>query len=167
MESGSLRHIITIQEQVQVSDGMGGFVSTWVDYHTNSDWTATTAYELGDLCAPTTKNSYYYIVTVAGTSDAAEPTFPTIVGNTVVDNTVTWTCKSPKTRASIWPLRANEQIENMKVDLKVTHRIRIRYLSGVTTAMRIKFGDRYFNLTSQINENERNRTLEFLAEETV
>ena len=34
----------------------------------------------------------YYVCTTAGTIGASEPTFPTIVGNTVADGTVTWTC---------------------------------------------------------------------------
>ena len=57
------------------------------------DWTATTAYALGDLCKPTTPNDYWYICTVAGTSDAAEPSpWPTTIGATEVDGTVTWEC---------------------------------------------------------------------------
>ena len=41
---------------------------------------------------PITKNGRKYICTTAGTSGASEPTWPTTVGNTVVDGTVTWTC---------------------------------------------------------------------------
>lgn len=41
---------------------------------------------------PVTKNGRKYICTGAGTSGATEPTWPTTVGNTVVDGTVTWTC---------------------------------------------------------------------------
>lgn len=57
-----------------------------------SNWAATTAYALGDLCKPTTPNDYWYICTVAGTSDATEPTWPTTIGGTVVDATATWEC---------------------------------------------------------------------------
>jgi hypothetical protein len=41
---------------------------------------------------PITKNGRKYICTTAGTSGASEPTWPTTVGNTVVDGTATWTC---------------------------------------------------------------------------
>jgi len=41
---------------------------------------------------PITKNGRKYICTIAGTSGASEPTWPTTIGNTVVDGTVTWTC---------------------------------------------------------------------------
>jgi len=74
-------------------------------------------------------------------------------------------------RASIWPLRATERLEAMKLELTVTHRIRIRYRTGITAAMRIKFNDpagaRYFNIRSIINNDERGIMLEFLAEEEI
>lgn len=54
-------------------------------------WAVNTAYGLGQKVVPTTFNGYVYEVTVAGTSHAAtEPTWPTTIGNTVTDNTVTW-----------------------------------------------------------------------------
>jgi hypothetical protein len=57
-------------------------------------WAVSTAYSVGDRVVPTTGNGYYYECTVAGTSDAAtEPTWPTTIGGTVVDGTVTWVCK--------------------------------------------------------------------------
>ena len=57
------------------------------------DWEATTAYSAGDRCKPTVLNDYWYICTVAGTSDGTEPgTWPTTIGATVVDGTVTWEC---------------------------------------------------------------------------
>lgn len=55
-------------------------------------WAATTAYSLGDRVEPTTPNTYVYEVTTAGTSGGSEPTWPTVVGSTVVDGTVVWTC---------------------------------------------------------------------------
>ena len=39
------------------------------------------------LQVPATPNGYYYKVTTAGTSDAAPPTFPVVVGGTVADGT--------------------------------------------------------------------------------
>lgn len=55
-------------------------------------WAATTAYSLGDRVVPTSSNGFYYECTTAGTSAGTEPTWPTTIGNTVVDGTVTWTC---------------------------------------------------------------------------
>jgi len=67
-------------------------------------WQASTAYSLGDVVRPTTRNGYVYECTTAGTSDAAEPTWPTTVGNTVTDGTVVWTC------------RANYALANVTID---------------------------------------------------
>lgn len=60
-------------------------------------WVAATSYAVGDSVIPTTPNGYRYTVTsVSGTnpytSDASEPTWPTTIGNTVVDNELTWEC---------------------------------------------------------------------------
>ncbi len=57
-------------------------------------WTAATAYALGDIIEPITPNGYKYKVTTAGTSHATiEPTFPTTIGSTVNDNSsIVWTC---------------------------------------------------------------------------
>jgi len=165
MEAGSLNKSITLQESIETSDGMGGFTTSIVDWSNHSDWSASTAHSLGDLVQPTTHNNFYYQVTRAGTTGATEPTWPTTVDATIDDGTVEWTCKSPSLRASIWPLKSNEQIESMQNQLTVTHRIRIRYLSGVKPSFRIKFGTRYFNITSMVNLREENKQWEFLAEE--
>ncbi len=58
------------------------------------EWEASTAYALGDMVVPSTHNGYAYECTVAGTSDSSEPSWPTTVGNTVSDNSVTWTCRA-------------------------------------------------------------------------
>ena len=57
-----------------------------------STWAASTAYSVGDYVIPTTPNGYFYVCTVAGTSDTSEPTWPATIDDTVVDNTVTWKC---------------------------------------------------------------------------
>jgi hypothetical protein len=53
-------------------------------------WEATTAYAVGQKVVPTTLNGYVYEATVAGDSDSGEPTWPTTIGATVVDDGVTW-----------------------------------------------------------------------------
>lgn len=57
------------------------------------NWAVATAYALGYSARPTTPTGFRYEVTTAGTSHAStEPTWPTSIGSTVVDNTVVWTC---------------------------------------------------------------------------
>lgn len=58
---------------------------------TSTAWVADTAYAVGDRVVPTTANEVEYKCTSAGTSDSSELTWPTEVGETVADNTVTWT----------------------------------------------------------------------------
>ncbi len=54
-------------------------------------WAQSTAYTVGDIVKPTSVNGHYYRCTTAGISDATEPTWTTIIGNTVTDGSVTWT----------------------------------------------------------------------------
>jgi len=58
-----------------------------------TQWATGTAYTLGRIVRPTAGNGYLYRATVAGTSHGVtEPVWPTVVGQTITDNTVTWTC---------------------------------------------------------------------------
>lgn len=45
-----------------------------------------------NFIVPTTDNGYYYQCTTGGTSGTTQPTWPTTIGATVNDGTVTWTC---------------------------------------------------------------------------
>lgn len=57
-------------------------------------WAATTVYATGTRRKPTVSNNFFYEATTGGTSAGTEPTWPLVVGNTVVDGTVTWTCRA-------------------------------------------------------------------------
>lgn len=86
---------------------LGPKVNT-ADYAT---WAANTAYVLLNFRIPTTANGYVYECTTAGTSHAAtEPTWPTTVGNTVADGTVTWTCRSYLAPIKIIDFQSNTYI---------------------------------------------------------
>lgn len=53
-------------------------------------WAVSTAYAAGSLILPTTGNDHYYRCTTGGTSHTAEPVWPTVAGEAVVDGAVIW-----------------------------------------------------------------------------
>ena len=58
---------------------------------TRSAWAVGTVYAIDDIRVPITANGYQYRCSIAGTSHASiEPTWPTDLGVTVTDGTVTW-----------------------------------------------------------------------------
>lgn len=69
--------------------------------------------------------------------------------------------------AEITPLTGDERLQAMRLEDRVSHRIRIRYRADVTAQHRLRLGTRIFNIRSVINESERDRWLTVLAEEGV
>lgn len=53
-------------------------------------WITVSPFQQGDKVFPSVRNGYYYICTVAGTSEVFEPTFPANQDEEVVDGNVTW-----------------------------------------------------------------------------
>lgn len=90
----------------------------------------------------------------------------TVDDNTYGQSIPTWTDQII-TYAAIWPLRGVEKMESLKLDNEVSHKIRIRYQKDAHPKMRIKFGERYFNILSIINPDERNIYQEIMAMEEV
>jgi hypothetical protein len=83
------------------SGGVGGQAApvatddVFFDAKPAPNWIALTVTTLTTNRCPLvgTGNGYYYECTTAGTTGATEPTWPTTAGNTVVDGSVTWTCR--------------------------------------------------------------------------
>jgi SPP1 family predicted phage head-tail adaptor len=73
--------------------------------------------------------------------------------------------------AGIWckiePLTGREIFNAQQVQAEVTHRITMRYLSGVVAKMRINWNGRIFDIHSVRNLNEQSREIELLALERV
>jgi len=83
-------------------------------------WTASTAYNLGDIIEPTTANGYRYECVTAGTSGTTEPTWTTNIGDQIVDGGVTWQCissKLPSAQVYIEKLKTYDDVNNVDGDL--------------------------------------------------
>lgn len=94
-------------------------------------------------------------------STASDIGAPTLKWSTVPIATV-W--------AGVEPLRSREFLAQQQLQSEVTHRIVLRYSSNyklIPSRHRIKFGSRYFDITSVINPDERNRSYELMARETM
>lgn len=78
--------------------------------------------------------------------------------------TVTWSTISTAW-AGIWPVSANERIQNQAVAMTITHRIRIRYRRVFRPEWRILYRGRYFNVVSIVDPNEAHEWLDILCEE--
>lgn len=73
--------------------------------------------------------------------------------------------------ATVWgavePLQGREFFTAMQVNAETTVRIRIRYMTGVTSRMRVSFDSRIYNIKSIIDPDERNRELQLMCSEGI
>ena len=81
--------------------------------------------------------------------------------------TEAYTTVASSVYAAIWTVSAKERIQSAKETMDITHRIRIRYRTGITAGMRVKYKTSYYNIKSIINPNMANEMLEILAAEVV
>lgn len=71
------------------------------------------------------------------------------------------------TWASIEPLSGRELWQAVQVQADVTHKVRVRYHSGLDPTWIVKYQGRQFNVMSVLNIEERSRVLELLCMEQV
>lgn len=57
-------------------------------------WRPNEAFALNEHIRPTNSTGYSYEATTGGVSGAVEPVWPKAIGATVVDGSVTWTCRA-------------------------------------------------------------------------
>jgi hypothetical protein len=56
-----------------------------------TQWASSTAYTTGDIVRPLASRNYRrYVATNSGLSDSSEPTWTTVVGDQITDNTIVW-----------------------------------------------------------------------------
>lgn len=81
-----------------IADGVDGWIIDSSDTVTQVDtrhlqWSGATTVEEGDRRVPTTLGSLWYVCTTSGQTGLTEPTWPTVIGNSVNDGTTTWRCE--------------------------------------------------------------------------
>jgi SPP1 family predicted phage head-tail adaptor len=77
-----------------------------------------------------------------------------------------WVAFASNVAASVEPISGKEYFEAQQTQSEVTHKIRIRFKSGITSAMRVNFKGRIFAMTSPpINWEERNRDMMLMCSE--
>lgn len=80
--------------------------------------------------------------------------------------TKTWGAFASNIPAAVMPLRGREFFQGHQDNRELTHKIILRYLSGVTAKMRVNYGGRYFYIVSPpINVEEKNRELNLMCVE--
>lgn len=67
--------------------------------------------------------------------------------------------------AAMWPQKGDEQVLDGQMVSVARYIFRIRYISGITTAMRILYNSRVFEILNVRNKDERNRTMDLLCKE--
>lgn len=95
-----------------------------------STWAASTAYVVGQRVVPYPGNNNVYIVTVAGTSGATQPVFPTVPLSTITDGGVTWRQDSltrsydfNRAAAQGWRLKMGKVANRYDVDMDLHQRL--------------------------------------------
>lgn len=78
---------------------------------------------------------------------------------------VTWTDVGTNIWAAMWAKSGLEKSLSMQETMTITHHIRIRYRSAFSQAWRINFGNRYFNIVSIRNYEEKGRYLDLMCKE--
>lgn len=69
--------------------------------------------------------------------------------------------------ASIEPLSGREYFSTHQVNAEISHRIKLRYKAGITPKMRVKYGNRYFNIISAIDIKEAHREIHLMCTEVI
>lgn len=67
--------------------------------------------------------------------------------------------------AKIVPLRGRAFMEAKAAQSEVSHRIEMRYMDGITAAMKVRFEGRLFSIDAVLNIGERNRELHLMCVE--
>lgn len=69
--------------------------------------------------------------------------------------------------ASVTPVSGKEYFESKKTNASITHKIKIRFINGITPLMKIFYDGREFEIDSVLNIREENKELLIMATEII
>lgn len=69
--------------------------------------------------------------------------------------------------AAVEPLQGREYWAAAAAQAERTVRVRIRYLPGIDSTLRVKYGERVFGITAVIDPQEAHRELQLMCKENV
>lgn len=126
------------------------FAGSRCGYNLNPDaWAADTEYATSEvkdqkaktIVKPTVQNGFWYEATTGGTSDTTEPTWPTVVGDTVSDGTVTWTARyAGRLTGTVTGVGGRNAFEDTGLALAADwfSKGRVLWLTGLNATQRMK-----------------------------
>lgn len=80
----------------------------------------------------------------------------------------TWTDLYSSVPANVRPVSSADKFAAQQINPQISHEVKIRYIAGLTTEMRIMFGSRVFEIAAPpINWQERYRELSIMCVERV
>lgn len=89
-----------------------------------------------------------------------------VTRNTYGEETVTWV-EIGTYWGSVEPIRGREFVEMRQAQAEITTRIRIRYISGITPAMKAFYDSREYDIMDVIHVEERQREIQLMCRERV
>jgi SPP1 family predicted phage head-tail adaptor len=104
---------------------------------------------------------YRHIVTFQRLKEDAQNSY----GETPIHGDLNWE-DAFNARVGIFPISGREALTEEVIRGEISHRIQLRYMAGIDNTMRIKFGERIFEIISPpVNQYEQNHELHLICKE--
>lgn len=85
--------------------------------------------------------------------------------DTFGEQDLTWPTFMSGIPAKVAPISGREVLASGEIASEITHRVVMRYVSGVSADMRVNFNGRYFAIKAILDEEERNEKLTLMCAE--
>lgn len=77
--------------------------------------------------------------------------------------TITWSDFTSSIRADVQPLSMREFFQAQQVGSELTHKVTMRYSTGIEPAMRVLYDSKQYDIKSIIDEDERHKKITLLC----